>query len=121
MAKDLAAVAAGGAAGCLCRWLLTDGRSPWLVVAVNLSGALALGLLVALVAHGSVLRPLLGTGFLGGWTTWSALAAQAALDLRGASYSPFVALLAVSVLGGPAAAYAGSRLGHAVRIDEEVP
>jgi CrcB protein len=119
--RVLALVAAGGAAGCLSRWLVTDGRSPWLVVVANLIGALALGLLVALVKPTSLLRPLLGTGFLGGWTTWSAVAAQSALDLRRSAYSPLVLMLVVSVLGGPLAAYVGSRLGHAVRLDEEVP
>jgi CrcB protein len=115
------AVALGGAAGCLARWAVTDGRSAWVVVAVNLLGALALGLLVALVRPGSLLRPLLGTGFLGGWTTWSALAAQSAVELRHSSYSFASALLLVSVLGGPTAAFVGTRLGHAARVDEEVP
>jgi CrcB protein len=90
-------------------------------VAVNLIGALALGVLVALVHPGSLLRPLLGTGFLGGWTTWSAIAAQTALDLRASSYSLATAVLLASVLGGPLVAYAGTRLGHAARVDEEVP
>ena len=119
--RPVLAVALGGAAGCLCRWLVTDGHSAWVVVAVNLVGALALGLLVALVRPGSVLRPMLGTGFLGGWTTWSALAAQSALELRDSSYSFAAALLVVSVLGGPLAAFVGTRLGHVARIDEEVP
>jgi len=119
--KDLIAVAVGGAAGCLARWLVTDGRSPWVVVAVNLAGALALGLLVALVRPGSVLRPLLGTGFLGGWTTWSALAAQSAVDLRGGAYSSAVVLVVVSVAAGPLLAYVGTRLGRAARVDGEVP
>lgn len=119
--KALVAVAAGGAAGCLARYLVTDSRSPWLVVAVNLSGALALGLLVTLARPGSALRPLLGTGFLGGWTTWSALAATSAVELRSGSYSYAAALLLVSVLAGPALAYLGTRLGHAVRVDGEVP
>lgn len=119
--KALIAVAAGGALGCLARYLLTESRSPWAVVAVNLSGALALGLLVALVRPGSLLRPLLGTGFLGGWTTWSALAATEAVELRAGSFSAAGALLITSVVGGPALAYAGTRLGHAGRVDEEVP
>lgn len=119
--RALVAVAAGGAAGCVSRYLVTDSRSPWLVVAVNLSGALALGLLVALVPPASLLRPLLGTGFLGGWTTWSALAATSAVELRGESYSSAAAVLVVSVLAGPLLAYVGTRLGHAARVDGEVP
>lgn len=119
--NELLAVAAGGAAGCLARWAVTDGRSVWLTVAVNLTGALALGLLVARVRSGSVLRPLLGTGFLGGWTTWSALAATSAVELRAGSYSHAAAVLVVSVAAGPLLAFLGTRLGHAGRVDEEVP
>ena len=119
--RATAAVALGGALGCLARWLVTDGRSSWVVVGVNLVGALALGLLVARVHPGSTWRPFLGTGLLGGWTTWSAVAAQTALDLRASAYSPAAALLVVSVVGGPVAAYLGTRLGRARRVDEEVP
>lgn len=119
--RDVIAVAVGGAAGCLARWVVTDGRSPWVVVAVNLGGALALGLLVALVHPGSALRPLLGTGFLGGWTTWSSLAATSAVDLRAGSYSSAGLLLLVSVALGPLFAFAGTRLGRTTRVDEDVP
>ena len=119
--RELLGVAAGGAAGCLARWAVTDGRSVWVVVAVNLAGALALGLLVALVHPGSLLRPVLGTGFLGGWTTWSALAASSATELRAGSYSSASLVLVVSVAAGPLAAFLGTRLGHAARVDEEVP
>lgn len=114
-------VAAGGAAGCLARWSITDGRSAWVTFLVNVTGAFALGLLVAMTRPDSRLRPVLGTGFLGGWTTWSALAAQSAGDLRDSSYSSGLALLGVSVLAGPIAAFAGTRVGRRNRVQDEVP
>ena len=119
--KPVLGVAAGGAAGCLLRWLVTDGHSPWVTFAVNVTGAFALGLLVALSRPGSMLRPVLGTGFLGGWTTWSALAVQSAGDLQHAAYSSGLLLLVVSLLSGPFAALLGTRLGRATRVQEEVP
>ena len=51
---------------------------PWATFAVNVSGAFAMGLLVAFLvdrpgAH-RLARPFVGVGVLGGWTTFSALA-----------------------------------------------
>ncbi len=77
-------VAAGGALGALARYGLVvampsrAGRFPWATFAVNVSGCLLIGVLVVLVtevwaAH-RLLRPFLGTGLLGGYTTFSSYA-----------------------------------------------
>jgi CrcB protein len=81
-------VAVGGALGSLGRWgvataLPVAATSPsWPTVVVNLTGAAALAaLLVWLTARRPGSRraqPLLGTGLLGGWTTFSA----AVLDVQ---------------------------------------
>jgi CrcB protein len=82
----LAAVAIGGAAGSLSRWLvvvaglrLFGPAFPWGTLAVNFLGSFAIGVLAELVARGAppLLRPLLITGFLGGFTTFSAFALEA--------------------------------------------
>ena len=82
-------VALGGAAGSLARWAVgaalqePTGSFSWSLLVVNTTGSALLGALVVVLATrrpGSRrLRPLLGTGVLGGWTTFSA----AALDLQG--------------------------------------
>jgi fluoride exporter len=77
----LAVVAAGGVLGALARYGLgvafpgRAGGFPWATFAVNVSGCLLIGVLVVLVtevwaAH-RLLRPFLGTGLLGGYTTFS--------------------------------------------------
>lgn len=78
----LLAVAAGGALGSLGRWAVGEllphdaGAFAWSTLAVNVSGALLAGLLMALLvdvlAHTRYVRPFLGVGVLGGWTTFSA-------------------------------------------------
>ena len=78
----LGAVAVGGAVGALARyaatrvWPTEPGDFPWTILAVNLLGCLLIGvLLVVLTERGPVhplWRPLLGTGVLGGFTTFSA-------------------------------------------------
>lgn len=65
--------------------LLTRGGRPlnaaWGTIAVNLSGSLAVGVLAALAAAGSVPAEwagVIGVGFLGGYTTFSAASYEAA-------------------------------------------
>lgn len=70
-----ALVALGGAAGAVSRTgvaVLLPWSGAWSTLLANLTGAFALGVLV----HGSASprsRALLGTGFLGAWTTFSAV------------------------------------------------
>lgn len=81
--SELGAVAAGGAAGAVLRWAVgvavpDGGALPWATLAVNVLGAFLLGLLAgsALVRRRPVLGAALGPGLLGGFTTFSAYAAQ---------------------------------------------
>ena len=81
-APQLAAVAAGGAAGALLRWGLTeavpDGHGfPWTTFAINVLGAALLALLPVIAERRHPLLALgLGPGVLGGFTTFSLYAEQ---------------------------------------------
>jgi CrcB protein len=80
-ADVLAVISAGGALGSLGRWgvgelLPWSGTAfPWATFLVNVSGALALGVLMVLVVDvwppRRYVRPFVGVGLLGGWTTFS--------------------------------------------------
>ncbi|MEO5709145.1 MAG: CrcB family protein [Nocardioidaceae bacterium] len=80
----IAAVAAGGVAGAVLRYVLTvafpDSTTgfPWTIFAVNVLGCFTLALLPHLrfVRRHALLPPLLGTGVLGGFTTLSTYAEQ---------------------------------------------
>ncbi|MET8770368.1 CrcB family protein [Streptomyces sp. NPDC004658] len=87
-APVVAVVAAGGALGAVARyalalaWPVPVGRFPWATLWTNVSGCAAMGVLMVLVtevwaAH-RLLRPFLGTGVLGGFTTFSTYA----VDIR---------------------------------------
>lgn len=109
--RRVLAVAAAGAVGALARAGLAAALPGDLTATLlaNLSGCLLLGLLVGRSPSPRV-RAVLGTGLLGGWTTWSGLAVE--VDERLAS-SPAVALayLVLSVGAGAALARLGLRLG----------
>ncbi len=88
----IGAVALGGAIGALLRWLLDQwllAGWPWPTLTVNLLGSLALGVLTVVAARFAVpgwVRPGIGTGLLGGFTTFSAYVVQVHL-LAGAEGS----------------------------------
>jgi fluoride exporter len=77
----LAVIAAGGALGSLGRWGLAQALAgppdgfPWATFVTNLSGSFALGVLMVFVldvwAPSRYVRPFLGIGVLGGFTTFS--------------------------------------------------
>ena len=115
----LLVVMLGGALGVAARAALvvplSAGTHPLVVpavtLAINLLGSLLLGLVVgALGDRRPLLRLFLGTGILGGFTTYSAFAVHV---VSTSSDAPIVglALAAVSVLGGVVAATAGLMLG----------
>jgi fluoride exporter len=82
----LAAVAAGGVLGALARygvssaWPHEPGGFPWATFGINVSGCLAIGVLLVVITElrstHRVTRPFLGTGVLGGYTTFSTYAVE---------------------------------------------
>ncbi len=86
MIYTLMQVALGGALGAMGRYLtgvaairLIGPGFPWGTLAVNVLGCFAMGLVVVALAHLSATRfaPLVMTGLLGGFTTFSAFSLDA--------------------------------------------
>ena len=117
----------GGAVGGVVRYGVTGavqrrsaGDFPVGTLAVNLTGALAAGLVVGLVASrgfdDSVVA-WLTTGFLGGYTTFSTWMVEtnlAAAEGGSAGFRRAVANLAVPLVGGVALAYLGYWFGSMI-------
>jgi CrcB protein len=101
-------VALGGAIGSVLRylvglasgWLLGPGF-PWGTLAVNIAGSLAMGLVIGLAASKfqltNELRVFIATGFLGGFTTFSAFSLDFALLFERRDYGLAGLYLAGSV------------------------
>ena len=109
----LGALARAGVAGLLPR---DPGGWPWATLTVNLLGCLVLGLLTAVLAirrpDGERLQAFLGTGLLGGFTTYSAFALEVTDLVAAARPAVAAGYVAVSVLGGVLAVAAGARAGR---------
>ncbi len=124
--RVLAAVAGGGAVGASARWAVfaTFDRAaletdwPWALLAVNVFGALAIGVGAARLDRDSVAWSFVATGLLGGFTTVSLLAVELN-DLAERDRLWFaVVYAAVTVMAGWAAVWTGERVGRGRRSDE---
>jgi CrcB protein len=122
---NLLYVLIGGAAGAglryeVGRWTMRSFGPgfPWATLAVNLAGGLLIGLLAALMhGEGMTARPgwlLLGTGLLGGFTTFSAFSLDMFLMIQTGAAASAAAYALVSVLGALALVFAGWWLGSAL-------
>ena len=97
-------VALGAAVGAVVRYWVghhLDGRTPWGTLLVNVAGSFVLGLVVGANPSPDALA-LLGTGFCGGLTTYSAFAvrtrdqAHSRGAAAGAAYAVATVVLAVA-------------------------
>jgi CrcB protein len=118
------AVFVGGVLGGLARYAIEEAAAtpkndfPWDVLVINAAGAFVLALLVVLVVEvlppNRYLRPGLGTGFLGAFTTFSSFAVGADQLVSHDRGGVAAAYLLASLFGGLAAAAAGMLAGRRI-------
>ncbi|CAM5353387.1 Fluoride-specific ion channel FluC OS=Streptomyces rutgersensis OX=53451 GN=fluC PE=3 SV=1 [Streptomyces diastaticus subsp. diastaticus] len=117
----LLAISLGGGAGAAVRygatvlWPTPTGAFPWTVLVVNAAGCAGMGVLMALLTEvwrgaPRLLRPFLGTGVLGGFTTFSTYALDVQTLLDGGRPGRALADLALTLLAALAAVTAASGL-----------
>ncbi|MDL4774072.1 fluoride efflux transporter FluC [Actinomadura xylanilytica] len=116
----LSAISAGGVAGSLARYGLSEafGRGPggfaWATFSINVSGCLLIGALMVAItevwrAH-PLTRPFLGVGVLGGYTTFSTYIVDFQRALQSGSPRTALAYLAATLFCALAAVHAGVHL-----------
>ncbi|WP_078888403.1 fluoride efflux transporter FluC [Streptomyces sclerotialus] len=114
----VAAVALGGALGAVARygssllWPTAPGAFPWTTMAVNTAGCALIGVLMAVLgaartAH-TLTRPFLGTGVLGGFTTFSTYAVDIQRLVEDGKAATGLAYLALTLLAALAAVWAAA-------------
>ncbi|HEX6338626.1 MAG TPA: CrcB family protein [Jiangellaceae bacterium] len=116
-------VAVGGVMGAEARYgvdllVPSGGGIPWGTLLVNVSGCLVIGVLMVvlleLTAQHRLLRPFLGIGVLGGFTTFSAYAVEIQALLDDARVILALAYLAASPVLAIASCWAGAALARTV-------
>ena len=114
----LVVIALGGGSGALARYGITlgmppaPGQFPWATFVVNLLGCFLIGVLMVLItevwsAH-RLLRPFLGVGVLGGFTTFSTYAVEFRELLQPGSVLTGFSYLGGTVLGALVAVLLGT-------------
>jgi fluoride exporter len=119
----LAWIALGGLLGTLCRYAMSswvDERShsqfPYGTMAVNLMGCFVAGLLFPLLEQATIspeLRLAVFTGFLGGFTTFSAYGLQTAVLASGGMMSMAAMNVFLSNIAGLAMVWLGGTIARA--------
>jgi CrcB protein len=119
-APVVAAVSAGGVLGALARyavsvaWPHAPGDFAWATWAVNVSGCFLIGALMVFLerrpTRRRLVRPFLGVGVLGGYTTFS----TSIVDVQQARPAVALLYLGATVVGALLAVGAGSALASAV-------
>jgi CrcB protein len=122
----LAVIAAGGAAGASARYGVglalphpVDGW-PWATLLVNTSGCLLIGVLMVLIVEVWVghrlIRPFLGVGVLGGYTTFSTYAVEAQQLIQAGRPGLALLYMATTVVAALIAVQLGVTLTRAVAL-----
>jgi CrcB protein len=121
-APMLAVIAVGGAVGACTRYGLTlwlphrAGAFPWSTFATNVSGCLLIGVLMVLVSEAwsahRLVRPFLGTGVLGGYTTFSTYTVETRALLAGGHAGLGLLYLGATLVCALTAVYAGVLLSR---------
>ncbi len=120
----LAVIALGGGLGSLARFGVsrlaptTPGHFPWGTFVVNLSGCLLIGVLMTLISEvwsgHRLLRPFLGVGVLGGYTTFSTYAVEITGLLTDGAPGLALAYLVGTLAGAMLAVVAGAWVTRAL-------
>ncbi len=118
------AIALGGAAGSVLRYLLGDAVQraaaagfPYGTLVVNIVGCLAIGILVQLFMNAEPLSPMRGlliVGFCGGFTTFSSFSIETLELLNAGDYKRALLYVSLSVSLCLAATAAGLSLTRAL-------
>ena len=107
------AIALGGALGSVLRHLGVSALgAPWGVAAVNVAGSFAIGALYILLATRTALAPVLMTGLLGGFTTFSAFSLELVTLAERGNLGGAALYAAVSLAGGVAGLVGGLALAR---------
>ncbi len=110
-------LALGGALGAIARYAISlglpteTGRFPWGTFVVNISGSFVLGFLLIILIQqfpeARLARPVIGTGFIGAYTTFSTFTVESIQLVRAGDPGTAVAYVGASLVVGLLAVFIG--------------
>jgi CrcB protein len=113
----VASLAVGGSLGAIARYAISlalptvTGRFPWGTFIINVSGSFLLGFLLIILIEqfpmGRLARPVIGTGVLGAYTTFSTFMVEAVLLVRAGDPGLALVYLMSSLVFGLVAVWVG--------------
>jgi CrcB protein len=116
------ALGCGGVVGAVARYAVSlalptpVNQFPWSTFLINVSGSALLGFLLVLLIEqfprGRLVRPLVGSGVIGAYTTFSTLEVDTVLLFRGHEIGLGVIYMVSSLLAGLAAVWLGMNLAR---------
>lgn len=122
--QSLIYIALGGGLGAVARHLVSEASKryagagfPYGTMTVNILGSLLMGLLIGWLVTkqgGENLKLFLATGFLGGFTTFSAFSLDAINLLERKAYTPLMLYIGGSVLVAILALWAGLMIARKI-------
>ena len=124
--RVLAVIALGGALGAPARYgvaqlvHVANGSFPWATFWTNITGSFALGVVLVLILERfpptRYVRPLVATGFLGAYTTYSTFTVETDLLVRNGHTGIGIAYALASLVAGFVAVWAGMLVARAIRL-----
>jgi fluoride exporter len=114
-ASEFLAVFIGGGVGAVARFglarcLSSPDAFPWVTLVINVIGSAILGIVVVIAKDRPTLGLLLGTGFCGGFTTFSTFSVEVVRLLDADRVLEAIAYISASVVAGVLAAYLTMRV-----------
>ncbi len=108
----------GGGLGAIARYALalliphTEGKIPYAILVSNLLGCFLIGIAYGAIKshHPQWAYPLIITGFLGGFTTFSSFALDTHNHITGGFHGVALVYIAITVIGGLSLTYLGIKL-----------
>jgi CrcB protein len=122
--RNILSLAAGGAIGCVLRYVLTKsiqskviGAFPYGTLCVNIVGCLIIGILFGLAERANLStgwRLFLATGICGSFTTFSAFSIESVAMMREGNFMLSFGYIILSIVFGLLATFAGLFLIKAI-------
>ena len=111
--KNALLVGLGAMIGAMARYglLIAIQKPPWIIALINISGSVLLGITAAIFSKQDPKYLFLGTGILGGYTTYSTFSLDIVTQLQNKEYLSAIGNVSLQTIGSIALCAVGFAIG----------